>query len=549
MADLSVLIPARNEMFLARTVKDVLDNSRGDTEVIVVFDGQWAVAGFELPQDPRVQVIYNANPRGQRGATNQAAWLSQSKFIMKLDAHCSVDEGFDVKLMADCERDWTVIPRMYNLHAFDWVFHSYEGDGKGCQGRIYQGPTPEKCPLCKRIGMRREMIWKPRLHKMTEAWRFDRDLHFQYWGGYKSRPEAQGDIVDVMCNLGACWFMHRKRYWELGGLDERHGSWGQMGVEISCKSWLSGGRQVVNKKTWYAHMFRTQGGDFGFPYQNPAKDVEKARKYSRQLWVENKWPGAKLPFEWLIKKFAPVPGWEDVAGKPLKKAAIYYTDSRLDEKLAAPVRQRLQHSLNGHDLVSVSLKPLDFGRNVVVPLERGTMTMFRQILAGLEATDADIVFLCEHDVLYHSSHFEFTPPQADVFYYNENTYKVDTKTGQAVFYYTKQTSGLCAYRKLLIEHYRKRIERVEREGFTRAMGFEPGCHRPPRGVDSYSAQRWMSPFPNVDLRHAQNLTESRWDPSEFRNPKACEGWALVDEVPGWGVTKGRFEQFLQENVK
>jgi len=39
---------------------------------------------------------------------------------------------------------------------------------------------------------------------------------------------------------------------ELEGLDERHGFWGQFGTEISCKSWLSGGRQVVNKKTWFA---------------------------------------------------------------------------------------------------------------------------------------------------------------------------------------------------------------------------------------------------------------------------------------------------------
>ena len=35
--------------------------------------------------------------------------------MMKLDAHCAVDEGFDVKLMADCEPDWTVVPRMFNL--------------------------------------------------------------------------------------------------------------------------------------------------------------------------------------------------------------------------------------------------------------------------------------------------------------------------------------------------------------------------------------------------------------------------------------------------
>jgi hypothetical protein len=462
-----------------------------------------------------------------------------------------LDQGFDVKLMADCEPDWTVVPRMYNLHAFDWVCYSFDRDQKGgCQWRMYQGPTPDKCGFCGGP-VKRDMIWKPRLHKMTEAWRFDRDLHFQYWGAYKERPEAQGDVVDVLCQIGACWFMHRERFWELGGLDERHGSWGQMGVEVSCKSWLSGGRQVVNKKTWFAHLFRTQGGDFGFPYPNPGSAVDKAREYSRDLWVNDKWPAQKRPFRWLIEKFSPVPGWEDYAGepKPLKIGAVYYTESRLDEKLAEPVRQRLRHSLNGHKLVSVSLKPLDFGLNVTLPLERGTLTMFRQILAGLEHCEADIVFFCEHDVLYHPSHFEFVPPKKDVYYYNEHTYKVDVETGKAVFYYTKQTSGLCAYRDLLIRHYRERIQKVEREGFTRGMGFEPGCHRPPRGVDNYPAERWMSPFPNVDLRHSKNLTQTRWDPAHFRNPKACEGWTEAVEIPGWGVVGGRFWEFLQENLK
>jgi hypothetical protein len=542
MRDLSVLIPARNEMFLARTVQSVLDSRRANTEVIVVFDGQWAVKGFELQQHPDVTVLYNAVAVGQRAATNQAARLSGAKYIMKLDAHCILDEGFDVKLMADCEYDWTVIPKMYNLHAFDWVCAN-------CGKRTYQGPTPTKCGHCNHGVHKRDMVWQPRLHRMTDAWRFDRELHFQYWGQRKTHPNHQGDIVDVMCNLGACYFLHRDRFWDLGGLDEKHGSWGQMGVEVSCKAWLSGGRQVVNKKTWYSHMFRTQGGDFGFPYHNPMSEVTKCREYSRDLWMNDKWPLAKRPFKWLIEHFQPIPGWENYGDKPLTKGVAFYTDSRLDPKIAEPVRQRLKYSVNGHKIVSASLAPLDFGHNVVVQGERGPLTMFRQILAALEKLDTDVVFLCEHDVLYHPSHFEFMPPRQDCYYYNENTYKVDTKTGQAVFYYTKQTSGLCAYRDLLVRHYKARIQKCEMEGFTRAMGFEPGCHKPPRGVDTYKAEMWMSAHPNVDLRHDQNMTQTRWRQEDFRNPGACMGWKLCDEVPGWGVSKGRFDAFLKENVK
>ena len=41
--DLSVLIAARNEEFLNRTVEDVLAKKRGNTEVIVVCDGNWPI--------------------------------------------------------------------------------------------------------------------------------------------------------------------------------------------------------------------------------------------------------------------------------------------------------------------------------------------------------------------------------------------------------------------------------------------------------------------------------------------------------------------------
>ena len=151
MPDLSILIPARNEQFLRNTVEDALAQIRGDTELIVVLDGAWPEDG--LPRHDRVQVIHHAVSIGQRGATNEAARLSQARFIMKVDAHCRFDEGFDVKLMADCDYDWTVIPRMYNLHAFNW--HCAE-----CKHDTYQGP--KRCEKCQSTFVSQKLVWQPR---------------------------------------------------------------------------------------------------------------------------------------------------------------------------------------------------------------------------------------------------------------------------------------------------------------------------------------------------------------------------------------------------
>ena len=181
-----------------------------------------------------------------------------------------------------------------------------------------------------------------------------------------------------------------------------------------------------------------------------------------------------------------------------------------------------------------------------VAAERGYLTMFRQILAGLETSTADIIFLCEHDVIYHPSHFDFTPPRKDVFYYNENCFKVDYQTGRALFYYCKQTSGLCGYRDLLVEHYRRRVALVEQNGFTRKMGFEPGTHSRRERVDDFQAEAWMSEYPNIDIRHNNNLTPSRWKKEQFRDQRYTRGWLETDTVPGWGKTVGRFDTILEE---
>lgn len=514
MYDLSILIPARNEMFLAKTVENLLENIQGKTEIIVVLDGSWSDPG--IPQNERVTIVHYTNSIGQRAACNQAARLSSAKYIMKVDAHCSFDKGFDVKMMADMQDDWTMVPIMRNLHAFDWVCSAGH--------RRYQGPSGP-CTECGATTIR-DILWKAKESPQSTSYSFDKTLHFQYFGEYKKKQI--GDLVETMSLQGSCFMMTREKYWELEICDEKHGSWGQQGVEVACKTWLSGGRVICNKKTWYAHMFRTQGGDFGFPYPNPG--IEKAREYSRDLWFNNKWPKAKYDLNWLVKKFSP-PDWG------VSKGVIYYTDNKLDPGIMKLCQDQIKRGADQKRIISVSLQKIDFGENIYLPLERGTLTMFKQILAGLKALDTDIVFFTECDVLYHPSHFDFTPPTKDAYYYNMNCWQLRWKDGFAVYYDRKQTSGLCAYRDLLIKHYEERIRRVEAEGFSRKMGFEPGTHGRPERVDDVKAEAWRSEFPNIDIRHETNFTQSRWSPSEFRSQKNCQNWKESDEIPGWGKTR------------
>lgn len=316
MPKLDVLIPSRNEMFLGRTVQDILENIEDDTEIIVGLDG--CEDNSVILSDPRVTVVKVKESIGQRAMTNLCARLSKAKYLMKVDAHCSFDKGFDRKMIARMQDDWTMVPTMRNLHAYDWKCNR-------CGWKKYQGPTPTICPDCDCTKkLRRKMMWIGKPRPQSNSYCFDQEPHFQYFNEYTKRDEykkmlEETGLTETMSLQGSCFMLTRDKYWELNICDEAIGSWGSQGIEVACKTWLSGGRVVVNHDTWYAHMFRTQGGDFSFPYPQSGTKVQLAKKTVRELFYDNKWEKQVRPLSWLIEKFWPIPGWDEESRKKLRE--------------------------------------------------------------------------------------------------------------------------------------------------------------------------------------------------------------------------------------
>lgn len=532
--DLSILIPARNEIFLARTIQDITEHAETDYEVIAVLDGGWPPIAIQ--DHPRVTLIYHPESIGQRAATNEAARISKGKYLMKVDAHCAFDQGFDRKMIELMEPDITMVPVMRNLHAFDWVCPNGH--------RRYQGPSG----VCTECGQPTTMdiVWIPKTNPQSTAYRFDRDLHFQYWNEFGKAQK--GVLTETMSLQGSCFLVTREKYFELDISSEEFHSWGQQGVEVACKTWLSGGRVLVNRTTWYAHMFRTQGGDFSFPYPNPQTLVNENRKKSKELFEQNKWKGAKLPFSWLIKKFNP-PEWEDY--NPQKeKEVIYYTCNTHIPLIDEACRAQLKKS--GLPIISVSLnKDLDFGdTRLRLDGQRGAEMMHRQIIKGLEASSAKYVFLCESDVLYHPSHFDFTPKRTDVFYYNTNVWKARYPDGHLVWTDDlQQVSGICASRELLLQHFTRKLEQMLENGFD--GHYEPGVKQttfPVSRGGKYGTENFKSALPNLCIRHDANLTKSKWSPKEFRNQKYAKGWKESSSIFGWEFTEGNFIEYLEKLI-
>ena len=217
------------------------------------------------------------------------------------------------------------------------------------------------------------------------------------------------------------------------------------------------------------------------------------------------------------------------------KGVLYYSDNCLNMKLALVVRKYIARS--GLPITSVSLKPTGFGRNIHFKGKRAFETMYRQILRGLEEMKEDVVFLAEHDVLYHPLYFQFTPPADNVFYYNTNYWMLRLRDGFAVFYDVSPLSGLVAYREPLLIHMQERIKLIEKEGFSRHIGYEPMTHGRINWEHKYRVELFKSEFPNIDIAHSGNSSWKRWKIKYFRRKPMNWLETTGYYVPGWDLVE------------
>jgi hypothetical protein len=230
---------------------------------------------------------------------------------------------------------------------------------------------------------------------------------------------------------------------------------------------------------------------------------------------------------------------------------IYYTDNRLQGTRYEGIFLMAQKFISdsGLPIVCCSLRPVDFGdeRIVLEGRERSYPTMALQILTALEASAADYVFFCEHDVLYHPSHFDFAPPTKDLYYYNVNNWRWLFPQDHLITYNELTSlSSLCVDRELAIRHYKLRLQHIEEQGldkvrgreprWARRFGYEPGTKPRRRGgiTDEEHVKR-RSALPNIDIRHKWTFSRPKVHLDEFRRQPTNWRVATMDEIQGWDL--------------
>ena len=298
---LSVIIPSRNVdtwPFLQKTVNNLFINAMGEVEVIVILDG------FQ-PNPPIVPrknltLIYHPTAQGMRNGINLGVSLAKGAYVCKCDDHCMFGLGYDIILAMDCDVDWLVVPSRYSLNGETWLAGETDVTKLRKYGPIdylYLTPPHEKDE---------QFGWGLRGKK----WMGERG----FTGGYFDREKKLKDkkIDDIIAFQGSCWFMHKSLFEKIGGMQEEGYRDHQECQELSFKIWLSGGRCIVNKKTWYAHLHK--GSQYGRGYKLLRHHQIESQIYSAKTWLTNSWPGQIKPFKWLIEhpSWHPMEKWENV---------------------------------------------------------------------------------------------------------------------------------------------------------------------------------------------------------------------------------------------
>src|SRR3990167_3767351 len=201
MPRISILIPSRSEVYLQQTVDDVFKHAEGEIEILIGMDGGGSDLSFDKPLHevkPHTNVILSTEPIGQRMMMNVLAKKATGDYLMKLDSHISLSQGFDVAMLKDIESDSVLVPALGKLNVNNWTIP----------------PSP-----------------------LNSNFVLNTNLEFHY------APNIPELVHETMTIQGSGFMVSREHSWIWNLCDEAFGSWGSLGGEISLKT-----RFVFNTK-------------------------------------------------------------------------------------------------------------------------------------------------------------------------------------------------------------------------------------------------------------------------------------------------------------
>ena len=289
----SIGIPSKTEIFLEKTIRDILEKATGEVEIFPILDG-YEPPAEEIVDDPRVHYIRlpATDYSKKRQGINQFVDMCKGEYVMWCDAHCMFAKGFDEQLVKDSQPNWVQVPRRNRLDAENWCLQ-IQGD--------------DRPPIDYE-----HIMFKPLMEGGIHGFRWD------------ERTYDRKDIMvdDTLCVQASCFFMSKEWFKKMGFMDLKYQGWGQESEEICFSTWLNGGFVKTNKNTWYSHLHK--GSKYGRMYHLSRRENQKSYDYSIKHWFGDH----NEEVVELLKKFNTpklMPGWpknwaEQIQGLKVKYA-------------------------------------------------------------------------------------------------------------------------------------------------------------------------------------------------------------------------------------
>ena len=281
----SAIIPTINDPHLIRTINSIWSNRTNDIEFIIVNDGGKLLDIAHCPtllktiDLSKIKVIQNFKQSGRRVSINSAAAMATGEYLFIIDAHCSMTQSWDVKLIQSCGKKNIAYSVIRDMHPDTWEYKP--GDY---------------------------------LHV-----RLNKDYTEKWWKR-KTFEECQTEEESIAFT-GCAWMINKDRYWELGGYDESLGQYGWDGPEWSLKTWFNDGKVILRTNVICGHIFGTNDGGKLYPCRMISK--EDYVKYMKERYEDK--------IGKLIEYFAPVPDWTEKGTQMSQNVKREIKVNRMDE--------------------------------------------------------------------------------------------------------------------------------------------------------------------------------------------------------------------------
>ena len=210
---------------------------------------------------------------------------------------------------------------------------------------------------------------------------------------------------------------------------------------------------------------------------------------------------------------------------------IYLTANLIPEKFAEFQRKTLVNAIGDAPIISISRKPLDFGKNMLQTGPKCTDTIYREMLRGAELAETPYIAIAEDDILYPEEHFSFFRPEKDVFAYNLNRFSLFT-WGRPTYSWRnrKANATLIAPRNLMIAALEERFTKYPEPIPDQLVG-ELGRSRVEKNL-KLTPRKSVEVFSNISVVQINHDVGS--DEIVKKHKKAL-GPIQAYDIPYWGL--------------